>query len=137
MQSLDPQYEYKKNWRETHREQDRQSKRNYCLNHPIENKEKHRNWNLKHSEYYKNWRLEHREQINEYTKNWRRQNHKKAYAELIAWRNASLASKCQFGNCDATEHLQRAHLDYDYPLLVVTFCARHHSIIDRLYKETD
>jgi hypothetical protein len=29
--------------------------------------------------------------------------------------------------------LERAHLDYDYPKLIITLCRKHHRILDNLY----
>jgi len=67
---------------------------------------------------------------------YRRKHPERKYAQNLA-RYIPLKPSCEFGNCTSTEKLEHAHLDYDYPLEVVTFCAKHHRLVDRLYGRFD
>lgn len=92
----------------------------------------------KRRECKRNWAKNNREQLNENHRKWCKENRKILNAEALARYHIPLGKMCQFGNCDATKNLQRAHYDYSKPLdLIGTFCARHHRIIDNLYREFD
>ena len=95
--------------------------RNYRLTHPdyrrIQNERKHnRNWSSNNS-----------------SKKWQRVNPEKKYAEQQAYRHVPLGPCCMV--CGTTENLERAHIDYSKPLEVLTFCAKHHRLVDKYYKE--
>ena len=105
-------------------------------------------WNFRHSEKgarQREWRLLHPEKVREWNTNrnlkkvherhmlYNKNNPEKIKADRVAT-HIPLGNECQFGGCHSTKNLEHAHLDYDFPLETVTFCRRHHTIVDRLYR---
>lgn len=83
----------------------------------------------KYKECRKEWNKEHPES----QRSWAKKNRKKRNAEQQAERHIPIKSYCEFGGCKSIENLERAHIDYDHPFEVLTFCSKHHSLIDVLY----
>ena len=114
--------DYQKNYYKTHREQMKDRVRKYHETHRKEDRE---------------YKKEHPEQLREYNKKFRLEHPEIVKADNLAYYHCPLGSVCEFGSCGSTKNLQRAHMDYDYPLEVLTFCAKHHSLVDRLYRRFD
>jgi hypothetical protein len=108
---------------------------------PYKDPEYKKKWQKEHPESQQKWRDNHQEQyrksIKEYGKKYRLEHPEITKAEDLAKYHIPLKSCCEFGSCGSTEHLQRAHMDYDYPLEVLTFCCKHHHLIDKLYRRFD
>ena len=120
-----------------HKQEIKDRSKKWAEEHPIERRVIRLKNSRKHPEYFNNWAREHPEERNESTRKWALENPEKKNAEQQAWRHCPLGPCCQFGGCGSTEKLQRAHIDYSKPLEVLTFCAKHHKLIDALYKEND
>jgi hypothetical protein len=69
------------------------------------------------------------------SREWRKNHPEIIIAQNLAVRHIPLGKSCQFGGCNSIVNLQRAHMDYDYPLEILTFCVKHHFLIDRIYRE--
>jgi hypothetical protein len=119
-----------------HKEHIKENVRDWYANHPERCKEYAREYRKQHPEKSMEYYYRHPEKCRELVKQYRQE-----HPEIIKAQNKArccpLLSYCQFGSCESTKNLQRAHLDYDYPLEVVTFCARHHHLIDKLYRRFD
>lgn len=89
------------------------------------------------NEWSKKYQKKHPESHRKCSQKWKKEHPEIIKAESLALYHIPLGSICEFGNCHSTENLERAHMDYDYPLEVLTFCARHHHLVDRLYREFD
>lgn len=132
--------EYSRKYYLNNSEKYRENYRKFRLEHPNYNKE----YRLKHPEQkrqqYKKYRLVHSEQRKEYFKKYHLTHPEIKRAEQFAQHHFPLNKFCMFGNCDATENLERAHLDYiNYknPDSVITMCRSHHSILDYHYRKFD
>jgi len=125
--------EYNRKYRAEHRdrinEQHRISQRKHLETH----RKGSRKWRQNHPEYQRKHLEKHRKGSVKYRKN----NPEKIYAQNIAYKHIPLGSECQFGSCHSNSRLERAHLDYNEPLEVLTFCIKHHHLIDRLYRRFD
>jgi len=118
MRSKEPKYvqEYWQKYYKTHLEQLRRRHREYNKTRPSR---KHRNYT-------------------ELSRKYRKNHPDRAFAQMMVYNHKiPRLSYCQFGGCDSTKNLQRAHMDYSKPLEILTFCSRHHSLIDRVYRGVD
>ena len=145
MQSLDPNYERKKLWRENNREKDRESKRKWRLNHPKQHRESNRISRLNNLEKERECKRKsakiHKETSIKNKKNWllNPQNKEKIKVENHINHNKDkfpLAELCE--TCpddDLQPATQRHHFSYEFPELYVSCCCSCHYYLNRSTEE--
>ena len=133
-----------KKWRKTH-SRTAQNQR-YYLKHKEEVKEKHKRWREQNPNYWhehdKKRRPEGsaklRYQINREQQLASKREYCIHHRFEVSVRDQAryhvpLASSCEL--CDSTENLERHHLDYSEPLIIVTLCTSCHQYIHKHMKE--
>lgn len=113
-------------YRKTNQHRCKECDRKKSKNYYAKNIEKAREKRLLHE---RKVRQDNPEKARDYWRKYYQRNRKKVLARDISKREVPLGNRCEI--CGSTENLERHHIDYDKPELVVTLCRECHMKIHR------